>query len=166
MHRALIFLFLLFLAAFPAHVAAENLDPITTNRPDFTESTITLLEKEFQLEVGSTMQWFKSGNSAGIPEALLRYGFTDVAELRLQFPDYNFTRDRKERDAGFGNSYVGFSFRLRPLPNGDEVTVMPAVNLSTGAKSYSNDSIDPEVRLCWSRDLSENWSLSMMGFAL
>lgn len=136
--------------------------PLATDRPDFTESALTILGGQFQFEGGSTFQWTRDGRSVGFPEGLLRYGITDFTELRFGVPDYNFSRSDRRDGHGFSDWNIGLSLMLGPLPNGDNLSFIPALNIPVGEPGYSSDSLDPEAKLCWTRELGETWNISLM----
>ncbi len=144
----------------------DAVEPIATDRPDFTEAAVSVGDGVFQFESGATFQWLEDGRTAGFPELLMRYGVTRLAELRLAIPDYNFSRQAGRPDRGWGDTYVGAKVQVGPFENGDELSLIPAITIPSRDGDYSTYSFDPELKACYSHDLSENWNLSMMGYIL
>jgi hypothetical protein len=73
-------LIIFLLASVSTAVLAQ--ESIVTDRPDQTESSITVPHKSFQLEMGGVYLFDEPGN-AGWGGVLLRYGLFDGLELRL-----------------------------------------------------------------------------------
>jgi hypothetical protein len=144
---------------------AKPTEPIVTDRPDFTESSIVVPLRWLQMESGFTYQSFRGGSSFSAPELLFRYGYASRAELRLGLPDYNRLRADGETFYGFGDTYLGAKFQLGPLPNGDDLALIPAVSLPSDT-DFSSGSVDPELKVCWSRDIGGKWSVAAMAYGL
>ena len=64
---------------------------IVTDRPDQTESSITVGKNNFQIESGGMYQKSDNSNSFFGPSTLLRYGITNGIELRF-VTQYEFTK--------------------------------------------------------------------------
>lgn len=141
-------------------------DPITTDRPDFTESSVVVPYRWLQIESGFTYQASRSAFSFGAPEILARYGFSTRAELRVGLPNYNHMRADKASSYGYGDSYLGIKYQIGPLRNGDDMAIIPAVSIPSNDKNFSSTTLDPEVKLCWSRDLGSEWTVSAMAYGL
>ncbi len=135
--------------------------PITTDRPDFTESAVVVPGRMLQFESGITAAWRPSLRAISGPEALLRQGLGGRWELRLGFPDYNLERASGRDRTGFGASLAGIKVQLGPLRGTDAAIILQAA-LPTGASRFAGSAVDPEARLCLARQLSEKWSLSGM----
>lgn len=80
---------LLFLLAFLSLATASGAQPLTTDRPDFTESPLAVAPGRVQVEVGTTFEDLGSDNTTfTAPEALVRIGVLPFAEVRLGAPNY------------------------------------------------------------------------------
>lgn len=145
---------------------AKPSDPITTDRPDFTESSVVVPKKWLQIESGLTYQGFRSGSVFTGPELLTRYGLSDRSELRLGLPDYGRMRVAGRNRHGFGDTYLGAKFQIGPLKNGDDVAVIPAVSIPSGNANFSSGSTDFELKICWSTSLGAKWTLAAMAYGL
>lgn len=145
---------------------ARPTDPIVTDRPDFTESSVVVPLRWFQIESGLTYQRVRGGSLLSGPELLFRYGLTERTELRLGLPDYGRLNIDGDLTTGFGDTYVGIKYQLGPAKNGDDWALIPAVSLPSHRDPLSSGSVDPELKVCWSRDLGGKWALSMMAYGL
>jgi hypothetical protein len=148
-----------------AQEKAKVTEPIVTDRPDFTESSIVVPSRWLQVESGFTYQSFRGSSSFSAPEVLFRYGLSSQSELRLGLPNYNRLRIDGSTTYGFGVTYLGAKFQLGPFKNGDDFALIPAISIPSDT-DFSSGSVDPELKVCWSRDLGSKWSLAMMAYGL
>ena len=80
--------------------ASAAAQPLTTDRPDFTESPLAVDAGRIQVELGATFQAFDFQGERTVfntPEALVRVGVARGVELRTVLPEY--TRVVREADA-------------------------------------------------------------------
>ena len=75
-----------FVAVSPA--AARQDAPLVTDRPDFTESALTVPRGSVQLETGLTVERASGTGTVSGPEALVRWSPASKLELRLAAPNY------------------------------------------------------------------------------
>lgn len=150
-------------AAFVVPAGAQ--EPIITDRPDFTEAAVTVGKGRFQIETGVAGVRGRGGIREFGTEALLRYGTTARSEVRLGLPAYSQIRGGGSSESGFGDIYAGAKFQLGPTKNGYDISVIPAVFLPGGERDFSSGAIDPEVKLCVAKGLTERLGLSGMLYA-
>ena len=139
-------------------------EPITTDRPDFTESSVTVGRDVFQIESGYT---FGQDDEAGartrshsIGELLFRYGvYADWLELRLGVsPVAESVRDIGGSASGSGvqDLYLGTKLALTPqagvLP---EMAVVPQMTVPTGSDGFGADATLPGVNWLYGWDVNE-----------
>lgn len=142
-------------------LSAPDIPELVTDRPDFTEAGVVVPKGSLQVEKGFTYENGGDGTRTfNAPELLLRAGLTKRAELRLGLPQF-FQLRGSEHASGLGDLYLGSKIQLGPL-RGFEVAAIPALNLPVGAERISSDGVDPELKMVWSHDLGEKWSLSGM----
>ncbi len=141
-------------------------EPIVTDRPDFTESAVVVPYRWMQIESGLTYQWTRQSFSLGLPETLFRISTGPKSELRLGLPDYGWANSNGSRSNGIGDTYIGAKFQLGPFENGDEFALIPAVTLPSRASGFSSGTVDPELKVCWGRALSDVWGVSAMAYGL
>ncbi len=155
-------LLLLALSYLPIAAQQNPPEPINTDRPDFTESAIVVPHRYLQVENGFTYENDRRIYTLSGPETLIRYGACKRFELRLGLPSYFSQRAGGVSASGFGDTYVGAKFQLGPTPSGLDISLIPAVFLPTGPRDFSTRTVDPELKFCLSKDLSERVSLSGM----
>jgi hypothetical protein len=143
-------------------------EPLVTDRPDFTESSVTVGRGVAQLEMGYT--FFKNDDdgvdtrSHSYPETLLRLGmFADWFEFRI---DWNYATERTEAGAvvdtisGAEDLTLGCKIALTGqeciLP---ETAIILQMSVPTGSDEFSADKVLPGVNYLYGWDLNEDWSL-------
>jgi hypothetical protein len=140
----------------------DDPEPIVTDRPDFTESAIVVPRGRFQVESGLSYTFGHSGRNFDFPELLLRWGTAPKFEWRLGLPSYNFARADGANASGYDDLYVGAKIQLGPTKQGLDISLIPAAFLPVGSRDFSSKTVDPEVKLCLSKELSARWSVSGM----
>ena len=146
----------------PLTVRSQGLPPgeMSADRPDFTESTGTVVPGWLQVEGGVLASRTRQGNvtvrDLGMPLALVRSGVAPWLELRVA----NDGLQRRtlmgggiaEIHPGFSDAGAGVKARLtrerRFLP---AIAVLTVLSLPVGSRYFSSGSADLDVRLAWSR---------------
>ncbi|MEP6589858.1 MAG: transporter [Gemmatimonadota bacterium] len=153
---------------FAATAAAQSPDVITTDRPDFTESSTLVPRGRVQLEAGITTTAASRnsgmGQSVTWPELLLRYGLSSRIELRVAQ-----TLTSVSPPAGFGTRYTGANDLYLGVKLGlgaqqgsrPELAAMLQATVPTGAESVTQNSTLPGAALLAGWTLSPVWSLAM-----
>lgn len=157
---------------------APALDPIVTDRPDFTESTDAVPRGHVQFEGGYTFTLDREHSDRTrnhtVPEALLRIGVLEDLELRLGWEGYSFTdslfddrtrggrrTSREDWSQGATDITVGMKYKLfeqqgwRP-----HVGVIAQVSAPSGSTELTSGDVDPEVKWLWAYDLADRWGLA------
>ena len=144
-------------------------EPLVTDRPDFTEASVTVGQGVTQIEFGYT---YTSNSDAGLQtrsqsfgEPLLRLGlFADWLEFRLAlFPvgEQTTVAGVSNRTGGTEDLYTGFKIALTPqeefLP---EMALVPQMNLPTGSRAFSSRHVEPGLNWIYSWALDENISMA------
>lgn len=126
-------------------------DPIVTDRPDFTESSLVVPRNALQIETGLTYEKItrRASNLSG-PEALLRYGLADKLELRVGLPNYN--RFESPDAEGFDDLYLGAKIQLGSH-RGTDFALIPAVFIPAGRRGIRSESVTPELKVTYARDI-------------
>src|SRR5688572_16888449 len=101
-------------------------DPIVTDRPDFTESSVVVPLRRLQLETGFTQSWAAGSKSFTAPEALFRYGIAQKLELRVGLPNWTLQRDGSTSQTGWSDLYLGTKLQLGPTPSGIDAAIIIA----------------------------------------
>ena len=138
--------------------------PMVTDRPDATESAVTVAVGVFQLESGYTFDKVDDVKIHSLGEILLRVGVADILELRFGINSYQWARGQTGINHGLQDSTVGLKLRL--LDNegktglgSPQVAVLASTSVPTGSSLMSQNKIEPEMRLSVSWDLSERLAL-------
>jgi hypothetical protein len=144
--------------------------PLVTDRPDFTESPVTVGQGVVQLETGYT---FTRDDQAGIrtdthsfPESLLRVGaFADWFEFRLEW-NYLVERTRavqlSNTNSGAEDLTLAAKIALTPqdqmLP---ETGIILEMSVPTGGEVFTANEVLPGVNYCydWNLTKDEKWTL-------
>jgi hypothetical protein len=144
-------------------------DPIATDRPDFTEASSIVPLGMLQLESGYTFI-YDDDNASGVltrshsaPEILLRYGATELFELRLV---WNYVWERSI-EAGMATDSDGAEdvtlgtkvFLLTQEEWIPEASIVFHIVAPTGAEAFSNRNAEFETNLLYGWDLPYDWSL-------
>lgn len=124
-----------------AAVAAAQ-DPISTDRPDFTEGARSVRKGSLQFEGGVTAT---DGDEWTLPEALLRYGVGGGAELRFGLPLYTSTPTAN----GVANPSLGFKLELNE-PGPTELALIAQATFAAGDRSVRSERTTPALALAWS----------------
>ena len=153
-------------------------EPMVTDRPDFTESPSVVPWGHAQLEMGYTFTYDREDGvrtkDHTFPEALLRVGLVQDWELRIGWAgwsraetvfhernDAGRTVARSIEQTGGSDTYLGFKYHISGLPEFmPDLALIPAITVPTGAEDKTSGDVDPEIKLAWSYDLSERFSLS------
>ncbi len=142
---------------------ANAQDPIATDRPQITSSSVAVPCGSLQFENGFQETSNGGQRSYDLPETLMRFGIAGKTELRLAAPNYFFNDATASGFAtGLGDLSLGFKQQLGPTRGGFNVALIPSVSLPTGANLISSHGYDPTVQLPWARSLTKNWTVAGM----
>lgn len=149
----------LLLAGTPA-CAAQDPQPIQTDRPDAVENTSVVAPGSLQLETGLLYKRLPGGRRLyTLPEALFRIGMTRRTELRLLAPPFQqLTGGSGGSRRGFGDMAIGLKQALYENEKSAAALIVHAV-IPTG-RPFSSDRIYPALALPWARDLGGPWGMA------
>lgn len=136
-------------------------DAIITDRPDFTESGVSVPSGKVQIEGG--IGRVDSGNfsSVSLPETLVRIGIKNGFELRLGIPNY----ENSESLSGIGNASLGAKLEIKNLFDGWQTAAIATLELPTGEDDIGSDYVSAAVILAGGTDLNDIYSLGSQVFA-
>jgi hypothetical protein len=159
------------LAIVSSAAAGEANDAISTDRPDFVESSLTVGRGRFQIETSVAHERDKR---AGVKTTtlstptLLRFGVTQDLELRLETDGY---LRAKTYEAGVPDSKeTGYS-ELSPgvkwhIADGDgakpSMAVLVHSDVDSGSRAFRGEGIRPSVRAVFEWELPSEFSLGVM----
>ncbi len=133
--------------------------PISTDRPQVTNSSVVVPCGSLQLENGFQVTGSGGERSPDFPETSARFGIARRTELRVALPNYFQNAGGTAGTNGIGDLGVGLKQQLGPVA-GFDVSVIPSLSLPTGANAISSHGYDPAVQLPWSRSLIKNWTVA------
>jgi hypothetical protein len=160
----------------PVHADAD--DGISTDRPDFVESSQVVGKGRFQVEWGLARE--RSDDASGARRridstpTLLRLGVSDTLELRIETDGYLRSRSeeagpsRFTRERGFADTSLGVKWHMQ---DDDEATGRPAiawllhVDVETGSAAFRGDGLRPSLRAVGEWELDDAMSVGAMGGA-
>ncbi len=139
----------------------QELPSIQTDRPDQTESPVTVPKKHFQIETGISFEKIDGeSNSYTYPTILLKYGINDVFELRL-IPEYVTSHIQSLKYSGITPVTVGFKVKLA-----EEKGILPMLSFlghlsipSVASKNFKTTWYAPSFRFTMQHALSQKVSL-------
>ncbi len=167
MKRILLIIFSI-LITLPAFTQDEN-PPIVTDRPDRTESAITIPHKTFQIESGFNFGWDKnegySTKELGFNGTLFRYGLLNRFEARVGvgyagFDKTDETTEEKTSLRGFIPLVIGFKWNFLygdgPIPT---LAILSHIDIPQAAsKDFSDGNVLQNIILAGSWKLSNVFS--------
>lgn len=167
--RALVPVALLLTGACVAPSGAPR-SPIVTDRPDFTESAVTVPGGSFQVEAGATYEEAAGADATTVGEILLRAGLRERVELRIGLPSYAHESipvppQGRFDDDGFTDVVLGAKLALHSPAEGASRAV-PTVGLivgssfPTGTGGLDAGGPQPEAKLLLAWSLTDRVSLS------
>ncbi len=154
--KAALLAIVLCLGALPSF--AEGLGDLVSDRPDFTESTLSIPRGHVQLELGMTYEDLDGADLETYGELLVRLGLGGGWEARIGVPSYQ-RLDTSGRDlSGFGDVSIGAKRALGQF-GGTDVAVLVATSVPTASGDFESSSWQPDAALALAWELPNGWSL-------
>jgi len=146
-----------------------NLDePLVSDRPDFTESSVTVGRGVTQIELGYAYTFDEEGADSAkcnsYPQFLLRQGIlAEWLELRVgwSYTDVEtITGGTPARMSGSEDLYLGLKLALTPqegiLP---EMALIPQMNVPTGSSAFTSGDVQPGLNWVYSWEVNDFLSI-------
>lgn len=141
-----------------------QLEPIVTDRPDFTESAQTVAPGFAQVEAGQTFTREAEMASFSLGEVLLRTGISSRVELRTAINSYAFQIVNGSTTAGFEDANLGAKIALLPAPAGPSwrpaVSMIAGLSVPTGGAAFRGARSHPELKLLTAWDVTDRIAFS------
>jgi len=141
-------------------------DTISTDRPDFVESSDVVGAGRFQVETGMTAdRTTRDGVTVRTltTPTLFRLGVGETTELRLETDGW--TRERVDGATTHGWSDLSFGLKWH-MQDGKDATPGIAwllhVDTATGSKAFRGEGLRPSLRAAIEWDLPDEFSLGVM----
>lgn len=149
----------------PPVAAQESVEPLITDRPDFTESPQNVPKGRYQLEGGYTYSRTGAVKQHDLGEILLRIGSGERTEVRVGLSSYSWIRGPGTDTSGFQDTSIGMKFHLA---DGSEafdfarpaMGVIVQTTLPTGNDAFGANALQPEAVFSLAWDLNERWSMA------
>ncbi len=144
----------------PAAASAPT-EPISTDRPDFTETPDSVAVGRAQLETGYTYTLREDTQTHTLPEALLRIGLFQSVEARIAWAGWVWERAGGTTTDGAADLNLGFKVHLF-----DGEGLVPSLgfigqtSVPVGEAPSGEDDFVPEGKLAWAYDLTDSISLA------
>lgn len=138
---------------------------LTTDRPDFTESTSTIPRGHFQIEGGTTLNRVEDADSTSFGELLVRIGMGDAWELRLGAGSYSRVETPDDTVSGLDDPTVGVKIRFTEdaeqlAPGQPAASLILLTSVPEGDEELTADAWVPQSKLALGWSLTERFSLS------
>jgi hypothetical protein len=155
-------------------LAAYAGDAITTDRPDFVESSDVVGRGHLQIETGFS---FERNSADGVKSrtrttpTLLRVGVSETVELRAETDGFarSTTQDiasgATQRERGFSDVSLGAKWHMQ---EGDETQGTPGiawlahVDVDSGSPAFRGQGLRPSLRMVAEWDLPQGFSVGVM----
>lgn len=153
-----------------AHAAED--DTISTDRPDFVESSQVVGRGRVQLE--TSVQWDRQRNDAGRERTLstptlLRIGVGDSAELRIETDGRTVVHDdassstARTNTAGYADTAIGVKWHLADQHDRQaSLGLLLHADLPSGSRALRGHGVRPSLRLAAEWDLPQDLSFGIM----
>jgi len=155
-----------FLASFGTSGAAANectqpSQPIETDRPDVTNSSIVVPFGSLQNENGINVNRSDAADILDGTNSRWRLGIAPCLEVLVDLPNY-FTTFHGNGASGFGDVAPGVKWQLNLPQSTFDLSVTAGAALPTGANAVSGPGVQPYLQIPWSLDLGNGWALTGM----
>lgn len=114
--------------------------PLVTDRPDFTESAITVPRHSIQIESGVTATFEGDLRTTSGPEMLIRWGVLDQLEIRIGSPDFVFA----DETSGATDPVLGAKLALGSVSDVD-IAVIAVTTIPAGDSRFSSSEAEPQA---------------------
>ena len=152
---------------------AHGAEPISTDRPDFVESSLVVDARTLQVETSLALQrehgWGRRSQEISTP-TLLRLGIGSSLELRVETDGsiHHHSDEAGPHIDGYGDLSVGLKYHVEtPGPGEASTAVLLHVDVPTGSHDFRGHGDQPSLRYVAEWELPFESSLGVMpGVAL
>ncbi|MBA4148764.1 MAG: transporter [Verrucomicrobia bacterium] len=156
----------------------ELMRPISTDRPDMTESPYTVDAGHFQIETDLLNYSYDRHNASfaneraeswSVAAANVKVGLCNSTDLQVLIPTYNWVRvkDRTtgavQKNSGFGDIVTRLKINIWGNDGGKTAFgIMPFVKFPTAQDNLGNDAFEGGLILPLAVELPAGWSMGLM----
>lgn len=151
--------------------ATSEAEPISTDRPDFVESSYVVGNGRFQIETGLAVERFKQTpfkNRTTTTPTLLRLGVSDDWELRLETDGRTWLHSQDQasqsnfNQRGFSDLALGTKWHLRDQhEDTPSIGLLAHVDLPSGSAEFKGKGARPSLRIVYEWELPLDLSLGI-----
>jgi hypothetical protein len=138
--------------------------PIATDRPDVTNSSLVVPRGSLQAENGVNLSGQGSARSLDGTNTRLRLGVAACTEVLLDVPTY-FHALGGTAPAGFSDVSPAVKRQLEGLPRGVTAAAVAGVGVPTGDRPFGGHGAVPYLQVPWEAELGRGWRLAGMATA-
>ena len=134
-----------------------NGDPIATDRPDVTNSSLVVPTGSLQAENGIDWTVRQGSDALDGTNTRLRLGVAHCTEFVLDVPAYAEAFNGPAA-SGFSNVVVSFKRQL-PVPLGFDLSATAGLGFPSGSPKIEGRGYQPYIQFPWSHPIVENWEV-------
>ena len=136
---------------------------IVTDRPDQTESSLTVPRGSLQIETGSAFAFLESDGflekNFATPSTLFRVGITRWLELRL-VNQVEIYKDLKKSTAGIADPEIGVKLQVLDKENiNATIAFITHVVIPTGTKGFSEENFGTVNKIAVSHEIAKKFGI-------
>lgn len=150
-------LFITFSLLLPMFLAAQNEVQVSTDRPTMCAAPYVVAQKHLQLESGMECSW--NDKNITLPVAMLRYGLTRHAEVRLLLAG---ALSQNESAWKYNTSQLSLGAKMK-ISDGNkwipQVSLLTNLVIPCTKNMWETTHIAPQMYLLLQNDVTDNFSL-------
>ena len=132
-------------------------DPIATDRPDVTNSSLVVPTGSLQAENGIDLLRDHGSNAIDLTNTRLRLGIARCTEFVLDIPSYREAFDGSA-PSGFSNTVVSLKRQL-PVPFGFDLSATAGLGFPSGQPTIVGRGYQPYIQFPWSHRIVDDWEI-------
>lgn len=145
---------------------AQKPEEIEGDRPDYTESALTVPAGSLQMEGGYTCLHKEKDRERSLGELLLRFGIYRGWEMRLGLNSYVWQEEEGDRTSGKDDFSAGCKIQLfRASENASalkpDAALIGMLYVPSGSEGYQREASEGEVKLSLAWDLRSGLALGI-----
>jgi outer membrane putative beta-barrel porin/alpha-amylase len=134
---------------------------IATDRPDVTNSSLTVPAGSLQIENGMNTTGGSAGKTFDGTNTRLRFGIAPCLEVLADLPTY-LGRLGGAPATGFSDFSPAVKWQFSSLPEHWSLSITAGAGLPTGATAVAGVGVQPYLQFPWSHDLGDGWASNGM----
>ena len=144
-----------------AEGCTQTSEPIETDRPDTTNSSVVVPVGSLQNETGANVSRRNGADVFDGTNSRWRLGIAPCFEVLIDLPNYMGTF-RGAGPSGFGNVAPAFKWQISPVPGKFDLSMTAGAGLPTGAHAIAGRGVQPYLQFPWSVQLGGGWAFTGM----